>query len=325
MRKVIAAIVYYAMSVVLFPVTLVGFVIWIGKLLLAGSSSGVSTTAQSPLAARWSMHELGTREDDAASRLLPILPGVPWLGMRLAAWPRGVAHRVTGFVPKTYRYPWEGDVPPQAEAAARVTFFDGVVDHFRPTIDQFVILGAGFDTRPYRLPATSAVTSFEVDTPKTQEVKRDLLVKAGVDTSRVRFAAADFEVDYWLAKLVESGFDTGRPALFICEGVVIYLDRAAVEDTLRKIALCATGTVLAFDYYTTVSLESNAMFWRMARAGTKAAGEPLKFGVDSTPPSREQLSELLRSCGLTLLEQQTFGSEIGTRRSWGGFCVAIVK
>jgi methyltransferase (TIGR00027 family) len=324
MRKRAAGLAYYALSVVLFPVTLVGFVIWVGKLLIA-RTPGVSTTAQGPLSARWTMHVLGVREDEAANRMLPMMPGVPWLGMRLASWPMVVAHRVTGFVPKTYRYPFEDDVTPGVEAAARVTFFDDVVDRFLPGIGQFVLLGAGFDTRPYRLPEGTTVRSFEVETPQTQAVKREMLRKAGIDTSTVGFVAADFETEDWFGKLVEAGFDTGRPALFLWEGVIIYLDREAVEDTLRKVASCAKGTLLAFDYYTSVSLESNGMFWRLARASTKSAGEPLKFGVDSTPPSRERLSELLGSCGLTLLEQRTFGSETGKDRAWGGFAIAVVK
>jgi len=323
MRKRAAAFSYYALSIVLFPITLVGLVMWVGKLSIA-KTPGVSTTAQGPLSARWTMHNFGVREDEAANRLLPILPGVPWLGIRLAAWGMLFAHRLTGFVPKTYRYPFEGDVAPQAEAAARVTFFDEAVDRFLPGLDQFVILGAGFDTRPYRLPIDTPVRSFEVETPNTLAVKREMLDKAGIDTSKVAFVAADFETEDWFGKLDEAGFDPHRPALFLWEGVIIYLDREAVEDTLRKVASCAKGTLLAFDYYTSVSLESDAAYWRFARASTKAAGEPLKFGVDSTPPSRERVSELLQSCGLALLEQRTLGRESQTERAWGGFAIAVV-
>jgi len=50
----------------------------------------------------------------------------------------------------------------------------------------------------------------------------------------------------------------------------------------------------------------------------------MKFGVDSTPPSRERLADLLRSCGLSLVEQRTLGRETGGRRAWGGFATAIV-
>ena len=37
------------------------------------------------------------------------------------------------------------------------------------------ILGAGFDTRAYRPPINMRVRSFEVDLPKTQAIKREVL------------------------------------------------------------------------------------------------------------------------------------------------------
>jgi hypothetical protein len=85
--------------------------------------------------------------------------------------------------------------------------------------------------------------------------------------------------------------------------------------------------VVAFDYFTTEPLESRTLYWRYGRAMTKAAGEPMKFGIDSTPPSRERLVELLRSCGLALGEQRTLGAERETegKRAWGGFAIALVE
>jgi methyltransferase (TIGR00027 family) len=321
----LAATVYYLLSILLFPITLIGYVIWVGKSILAGRGSGVSGTAQGPLSARFFEHRLGTREDEPANRLMMVLPNVPPLGVRLFAGPMLFAHRVTGYVPKAFRYPFEGDVPPQYEASARVAFFDSAVDRYLTNIAQFVILGAGFDTRAFRLPENAQVRSFEVDAPKTQALKCEILEKAGIDSTDVTFVAADFEKEDWLTRLVHAGFDPGKPALFLWEGVMTYLNKEAVEATLRKIARTAKGSVVTFDYFTTEPLESRALYWRYARAGTKAAGEPLKFGIDSTPPSRERLAELLRSCGLSLVEQRTLGQETEGKRAWGGFATATVK
>jgi O-methyltransferase involved in polyketide biosynthesis len=213
------------------------------------------------------------------------LPNVPPLGLCMFTWPMLLAHRMTGYVPKAFRYPFEGDVPPQYEASARMTFFDA---------------------------------------PKTQQTKRKVLEKAGVDSAEVTFVAADFEEEDWLARLVDAGFNPARPALFLWEGVTVYLEKEAVEATLRKIAGTARGSVVTFDHFTTEPLESRALYWRYARAATTAAGEPLRFGVDSTPPSRERLSELLQSCGLALVEQRTLGQETGRKRAWAGFATATV-
>ncbi len=324
-RGLIAAAVFYILSVLLFPVTLIGYVIWVGKAILTGRGSGVSGTAQGPLSARWFMHNLGTREDEPSNQLMMVLPGVPSLGVRLVAGPLLLAHRLTGYVPRAFRYPFEGDIPKQYEASARVAFFDAAVERYLADVDQFVILGAGFDTRAFRLPKDARVRSFEVDAPKTQAIKREMLSKTSIDSTGVTFVSADFEKENWLTRLVDAGFDPCKPALFLWEGVVNYLDREAVEATLRKIASTAKGSVVAFDYLTTEVLESQALYWRYARAATRAAGEPLKFGIDSTPPSSERLAELLRSCGLSLVEQRTLGRETERVRAWGAFATAIVK
>jgi len=324
MRRPSSGFVYSVISILLFPVSLLGYVIWIGSGLLPGKRSGVSFTAQSPLAARWAMHLMGTRRDEPAARLIPLVPGIPPIARRLVSEPQLLAHRVTGHIPKAFEYPFEGDVPKQYEGAARVTFFDQALERSLPEIEQFVLLGAGFDTRPYRLTPGTPVRSFEIDEPETQAVKREMLARAGIDTSAVTFVAADFETEDWFARLVASGFNPAKPTFFLWEGVIMYLDRAAVEDTLRKIATTAPGSVVAFDYFTSEALTSTSSYWRMARVSTRAAGEPLKFGIDSTPPSRERLAELLASCGLTIREQRTLGSETQGERAWGGFAVAGV-
>jgi methyltransferase (TIGR00027 family) len=318
------ATVFYLVNVLLFPITLIGYVIWVTRIYMVRRASGASITAQGPLSARSFMHTLGLRRDDAAYRLLLALPSTTGLGLLLTGGPMLLAYRLTGYVPSAFRYPFQGEVPPQFEASARVTFVDAAVERYLPTISQFVILGAGFDTRAFRLPRPGQIRCFEVDTPQTQASKRQLLHKARIDSTSVTFVAADFATEDWLARLVEAGFDPNQPALFLWEGVIMYLDRQAVESTLRTIASTAKTSVLVFDYFTIEPLRSRALYWRYGRAATRAAGEPLRFGVDSTPPSRDRLTELLQSCGLALAEQRTLGQEADGKRAWGGFAVATV-
>lgn len=319
-----AGAIFAIVSILLFPVSLAGYLLWIFRIYFGRRTPGVSITAQGPLSARWSQHFLRTRRDRAASRLLPALPGVSHLAMWLSFQPTLLAHRLSGYVPKAFRYPYEGEVVEGYMAAARQSFFDAIVERYLTSIDQLVILGAGFDTRAYGLRGKSRVRAFEVDVPETQAVKRESLRRAGIEVAKVTFVPADFEKDDWLRKLVEAGFNPGRPALFVWEGVIMYLNPDAVEDTLRKIARTARGSVVAFDYFTTEPLVSRSLYWRYGRFATKAAGEPMTFGIDSTPPSRERLAELLQRCGLALGEQRTLGQETAGKRAWCGFATAIV-
>src|SRR5215475_10796585 len=154
--------VFYLINIVLFPLTLIGYVLDVGHLFLR-HQPGVSTTAQGPLSARRTQHYLGVREDQTASRLMVSLLGFFRLAWYLAAGPILLAHRLTGYVPKAFRYPYEGEVRVQYQASARQTFFDAVVEKYLANIAQFVILGAGFDTRAYRLPKEAQIQVFEVD------------------------------------------------------------------------------------------------------------------------------------------------------------------
>src|SRR5919198_2925173 len=85
-------------------------------------------------------------------------------------------------------------------------------------------------TRAFRLPRPGQIRCFEVDMPQTQSTKRQLLRKARIESTGITFVAADFENEDWLARLVDAGFDPNQPAVFLLEGVIMYLDRPAVES-----------------------------------------------------------------------------------------------
>ncbi len=80
-----AAGVFYLINVLLSPITLIGYVLWIVRLYARKNGDGASTTAQGPLSARSTMHALGLRRDDAALRLLLALPNTSNLAILLTA------------------------------------------------------------------------------------------------------------------------------------------------------------------------------------------------------------------------------------------------
>ena len=242
---------------------------------LAGRKSAVSGTALSPLTGRWLLHNLGTRQDEPAHRLMMAMAGV---SVSLTLGPMIFAHRVSGYVPKEYGYPFQGEITLGNQGFARQTLYDRVVEQHLPALPQFVILGAGFDTRALRLKGTqkqALVRSFEIDTPPTLAYKREKLAEAGINSTGVTFVPADFGKDDWLTQLIDAGFNPGQPALFIWESVTPYLDLEAVKDTLRKIASMAKGTILAFDYFTSEVLEfagtHDALCAGIARCRRRAA------------------------------------------------------
>jgi methyltransferase (TIGR00027 family) len=321
----LAATFFRIVQIILLPIAAVAYVALLIKLIMYSRRSGASATVLASFYTRWMQHKLGTRRDEACERLMNVLPNVSQLGMDLVAAPTLVGHRLTGYVPKIYRYPYEGVPPMSHQPAARTTFYDAAVKQHLAGVEQFVVLGAGLDTRSYRLPPQTQVRCFELDTPKTQAFKREMLRRAGVDATQVKYVPVNFQVKDWFDKLVDGGFKPDRPTLFIWESVTMYLDREAVVDTLRTIAGTASGTVVAFDYFAADLLQSRSLFMRYARAVLNAFGEPFgTFGIDHTPPARKQVVAFLKSCGLSLEEHRNFGQETGSKRAMAGFVIATV-
>jgi methyltransferase (TIGR00027 family) len=116
-------------------------------------------------------------------------------------------------------------------------------------IDAVVILGAGLDTRAYRLTRQVRIPVFEVDLPvniamKAKTVRRVL----GELPLSVRLAPLDFEHDDLLTSLAEHGYHTDYRAFFVCEGVTQYLTEEGVRRTLEGLRAAAPGSRLVFTY-----------------------------------------------------------------------------
>ena len=322
MRNIVAATIFRLIQIIWLPIAFVGYVFFVIKLILFSRKSGVSATTLASLYTRWMQHQLGTRLDEPVARLMRVLPNVSYPALRIVTGGTFLAYHLTGYVQRIYRYPYEGDPPMAHESSARTTFFDAALDRHLVDIDQLVLLGAGYDTRFYRMPQN--IRCFEVDTPKTQAPKLQMLKKAGLDTTRNTFVPADFMADDWLLKLIEAGFDPHKATFFLWEAVTMYLDREAVESTLRKIAETASGSIVAFDYFHADLIHAQSPFWRYARAVTNAIGEPFRFGIESKKPSSKYVAAFLASCGLSMEEQRNFGPETDRKPAMAGFTTAIV-
>jgi methyltransferase (TIGR00027 family) len=123
--------------------------------------------------------------------------------------------------------------------AARTAFFDRmVVGALDRGVTQVVITAAGYDGRALRY-AKPGVRFFEVDHPDTQADKRQRLERLGIDASHIAFASADFIIDDVGAELTAASLDPKAAALFLCEGVAVYLDRPVLESLLGQLRAVA--------------------------------------------------------------------------------------
>ena len=135
---------------------------------------------------------------------------------------------------------------------ARTAFFDELVEQaLKQSIPQIVFLGAGYDTRPYRLKdLITGTRMFELDIHTTQQSKKELLQKGNIPIpENLVFVAVNFKTDKLPDVLLKAGFSKTRKALFIWEGVTYYLPPPIVDETMSSIrSVSAPGSTLAFDY-----------------------------------------------------------------------------
>ena len=80
---------------------------------------------------------------------------------------------------------------------------------------QFVIVGAGLDTRAYRLPTLAGCTVFELDFPEVFAVKSAILATtdAAAVCERHEHVGVDLSLDTWRAELGKHGYDTEQPSV----------------------------------------------------------------------------------------------------------------
>ena len=130
--------------------------------------------------------------------------------------------------------------------AARTFFFDRIVTGaLGRGVRQVVAGAAGYDGRSFRY-AKPGVRWFEVDHPATQRDKLRRLERLGIDASHVRFVEADFTRDPVADRLRSAGLDPATPALFLLEGVAVYLESAVLENVLGQFRqLAGSGSRLA--------------------------------------------------------------------------------
>ena len=179
--------------------------------------------------------------------------------------------------------------------SARVRYFDDFVKRsIDEGLEQLVILGAGYDTRAYRIEGLRGkVRVFEIDHPGTQNVKIEKIKDIfGSLPDHVEYVSVDFETEYFGPRLLEHGYKRSQKTVFIMEGLIYYLPPKAVDEILSFIAKNSSiGSAVIFDYVYESSIDrTNGICGVQCKACDQIAimdakkdmaqqGEPYKFGV----------------------------------------------
>jgi methyltransferase (TIGR00027 family) len=185
---------------------------------------------------------------------------------------------------------------------ARVKHIDRILRaELREGLDQLVLLGAGYDSRPYRFAnELKDVRVYEVDLPSISYIKRRKVARLmGRPPENVSYIDADFIRDDVSALLKDSGYDLDSATLLILSGVTPYLPEAAVA---RLFAFTgrhrSPRSSIAFDYVFSEMINGDNSFRgaTQIRKRLEAMGEPLRFGIP-----QGSMARYLQPFGLTLV------------------------
>jgi len=133
---------------------------------------------------------------------------------------------------------------------ARKRYIDDVVaEAAAGSIEAVVNLGAGFDTRAFRLPELQLVPVWEVDQAASIEVKDERLRAIfGEVAQHVTLVSIDFDHEDLEAVLAEHGYESSNKTFFIWEGVTQYVTEAGIRSTMDYLARAPAGSRLVFTY-----------------------------------------------------------------------------
>jgi len=211
---------------------------------------------------------------------------------------------------------------------ARTAYFDQIViEALSSKLPQLVLLGAGYDSRPYRFEHLLGGTMvYEVDAPATQLRKKQLLAQGDVHVpGNVRFIAVDFDVDDLEASLNDAGFSRKEKALILWEGVVYYLSAEAVDKVLCAMrSFSSPESSICFDcaLLSPNTLSEDSIKKLRKQMKSKHSAEPIRFGIPEgmleafLSKRGFQMAEILRPAEmaaryLTLRDGSTIGKVPG--------------
>jgi methyltransferase (TIGR00027 family) len=190
-------------------------------------------------------------------------------------------------------------VPSYASVIYRARYAeDELADAVAAGVDQYVQIGAGFDSFSLRRDPSLALTIFEIDHPATQSLKLERLA-ALAPTAHVRpeYVAADLAEESLRNAFGRSSFDFRRPTFASWLGVSVYLTREQNESAFRSMGECfAPGSKLVFTYTDRRALEGSDEGYRRMQKNAASMGEPFLSGFEPV-----EMAGYLQRCGLRLL------------------------
>ena len=197
---------------------------------------------------------------------------------------------------------------------SRTRYIDDLIEKSTfANIEQYVILGAGYDSRAHRLKLPSKLKIFEVDQSEVQELKRLRLSDNMPNRESITYVDIDFNHQSLKEQLINVGFDQNKSTIFTLEGVSQYISREALDATLKEVAdLNPNSNSKIFISYVNKLLkeDSKACFGKGYSKPEKAVSFITNSAAKMGEPwisfySAEEIESILSQNNFTLIENKT--------------------
>ena len=198
---------------------------------------------------------------------------------------------------------------------SRTRFVDELVEKCsRDGIEQYVILGAGYDSRAHRLDLSPSIKIFEVDQKDVQDRKLSKLPIEVPNFENVTYVSIDFSHQSLAEQLLNAGFDQSKSTVFTLEGVSQYVSKDALISTIKEVQILSKDSEsIFFLSYVNELLSKNpeACFGKGYRNPEKKAALIQSLSEKAGEPwislySDEEIENLLALNGFSVEENLTF-------------------
>jgi len=182
----------------------------------------------------------------------------------------------------------------------RKKYIDDLLFDLNQSIEVVLNLGAGFDTRLFRL--NKELPLFELDQRVTIQKKRKLIKKYFGEIPRnINLIDTDFSQNDLIKQLEIFGYDFSYQTFFIMEGVTQYLEKKTIGETFEFLSKAKKNSQLVFSYVRKDFIDGNVMY------GWEAAYKKyVKKGIWTFGLLPDEIDEFLRKYGYKLIEDVSF-------------------
>ncbi len=190
-----------------------------------------------------------------------------------AKWMAAVRGRESSREDRLFNDPWAIDLAGEEGAkwivdrssesvipiVVRVRYFDEFL--LRVTSDhqarQVVLVGAGLDTRCWRLHWMDGTRVYELDQPFVLKYKEEVMKSKEVKPRCERHPVGVYIQESWGKALESEGFQPDQPSIWLLEGFLFYLDPSQIDSVLKEVTkLASPGSWMGFDIINSEVLKS---------------------------------------------------------------------